>query len=72
MRVGSMDPYRDEKGKSFSQFYLMAIVGAIILGAIVLALWGLLGWVFKFLIKYWWVALLTLLIIIFLRRRRKK
>jgi hypothetical protein len=72
MRVGSMDPYRDEKGKSFSQYYLMAIVGAIFIGAIVLALWGLLGWVLKFLIKYWWIALLTLLIIIFLRRRRKK
>lgn len=67
-----MDSYKDERKKSVSQFYLMAVVGAIILGAVLLALWGLLGWVFKFLIKYWWVALLTLLIIIFLRRRRKK
>lgn len=67
-----MDPYRDEKKRPVSQFYLMAVVVAVIVGSIVLALWGLLGWVLKFLIKYWWVALLTLLIIIFLRRRRKK
>lgn len=67
-----MDPYIEGKGKNVSQFYLMAGILAVFIGAMALLFWSLIGWLVNLVIKYWWVAILTLLIILFIRRRRKK
>lgn len=71
MKVNDLKQMNEKKNPYF-QYYLMAILLAIVFGYLLIFAFEVFLIIGKFMFKYWYAALGILLIIIFFKRRKRK